>query len=117
MSESIRIRHCRLRVVRRGGWSWGADPKQLAERITRRLPALLAKLLTEQLAGMPPDARISKLTLRIPARLGEFYSLPASGDSDAAGDLSANAVMQRLRAAFRASLLQSLPELEAGDAR
>lgn len=113
MSEAVRIRHCRLRFVRRGGWSWGADPKRLADVAARQLPALVAKLLDEQLANCPPDAVIPRLTLRIPARLDDLYRLPVAADAGAVPDVSSNASLQRLRAAVAASVRQAVPELDA----
>jgi hypothetical protein len=51
------IRRCDVRVVRRGGWSWGPDPDALPRRVVEALPALLARhvadRLAEQLAGRP----------------------------------------------------------------
>lgn len=41
----ILIDHCTLRLVRRGGWSWGPDPKRLLEEAVGSLPDLLARAL------------------------------------------------------------------------
>ena len=74
--DAIRIRHCRLRVLRHGGWSWGADPRRLVEQVTQRLPAWLAQALAEQLADCPPDLTIQQLRLRIPVRMSELRDWP-----------------------------------------
>ena len=75
--DAIRIRHCRLRVVRHGGWSWGADPRRLVDQVTQRLPAWLAQALAEQLADCPPDLTMPQLRLRIPVRMSELRDWPA----------------------------------------
>src|SRR5262249_19903906 len=41
----VLVRHCTVRVVRHGGWTWGADPQQLFDRLLQRLPQLLAEAL------------------------------------------------------------------------
>jgi hypothetical protein len=45
------VRHCAVHVHRRGGWSWGPEPDQLARRVVAALPDLLARRFAEQLAG------------------------------------------------------------------
>jgi len=49
----VTLRRCTLRVVRRGGWSWGAEPRRLLNDAMRALPGLLAAEL-ERL--VPEDA-------------------------------------------------------------
>ena len=75
--DAIRIRHCRLRVLRHGGWSWGADPRQLVEQVKQKLPAWLMQMLAEQLADCAPDVTIQRLHLRIPLQLSELRDLPS----------------------------------------
>jgi hypothetical protein len=47
----VTIRHCVMRVVRRGGWSWGEKPRRLVADAVRALPQLLAA----ELDGVFPD--------------------------------------------------------------
>jgi hypothetical protein len=42
---TLLIDRCTLRVIRRGGWSWGPDPKRLLEEAVGFLPDLLARAL------------------------------------------------------------------------
>ena len=51
--SDITLRRCTVRVVRRGGWSWGREPRQLVNDVVRALPALLAAELQRHL---PEDA-------------------------------------------------------------
>ncbi len=106
--NAIRIRHCRLRVVRRGGWSWGANPRGLLNQVTQRLPRWLMETLAAQLADCAPDATIANLRVRVPVRLGELYAWPeASPVEPAAGDAAAGklrAIEARLAEAVREAM-------------
>jgi len=61
----VRIRHCRLRVVRHGGWSWGVDRGRLIDMASAKLPALIADLLEQLPLVTQGDVSIDKLTLRL----------------------------------------------------
>src|SRR5438132_865330 len=43
----VLIEHCTLRVIRHGGWRWGAEPQQIVAAATRVLPEILARHLGE----------------------------------------------------------------------
>lgn len=107
--DAIRIRHCRLRVLRHGGWSWGAEPRRLVEQVTQRLPAWLMQALAAQLADCPPDLTIERLRLRIPVQLSELCGLP-SDDAEHAGNASPGALAQRTRTILAAAL-KDVPRL------
>ena len=50
-ADAITIERCTLRIVRRGGWSWGSNPRGLLDAAVRALPWLIAReilRLTEQ---------------------------------------------------------------------
>lgn len=66
----VHIHRCTLRVVRRRGWSWGADPRRLLRAATAALPALLERKLAELL---PDDEEID---IAAPVRLTMQLSLP-----------------------------------------
>ncbi|MDB5934411.1 MAG: hypothetical protein JWQ01_1755, partial [Massilia sp.] len=101
--EAIRIRHCRLRVLRHGGWSWGADPRHLAAQVTQRLPAWLMQALAAQLADAAPDLTIERLRLRIPVRLSELCDWLAD-HAEPAFDAPAGAFAQRVQTILAAAL-------------
>jgi hypothetical protein len=42
----VLVRQCTIRVVRRGGWSWGREPRKLLDRALRLIPELIAAELT-----------------------------------------------------------------------
>lgn len=67
----ITVRHCVVHVVRRGGWSWGPDPRGLVQRVLDALPELLAAEFDEYLAGDGPDLEITE-PVRLSVRLSAF---------------------------------------------
>jgi hypothetical protein len=69
----ITVHRCAVRVVRRGGWSWGPDPRGLVQRVLDALPDLLAAEFGEHLTGDGPDLEITepvRLSVRLAARGG-----------------------------------------------
>jgi hypothetical protein len=69
----ITVHRCVVRVVRRGGWSWGPDPRGLVQRVLDALPDLLAAEFGEYLTGDGPDVEITepvRLSVRLSARGG-----------------------------------------------
>ncbi|NHZ89623.1 hypothetical protein F2P45_11450 [Massilia sp. CCM 8733] len=105
--EAIRIRHCRLRLLRHGGWSWGADPRRLVAQATQHLPAWLMRALAAQLADCAPDQTIERLHLRIPVRLSELCDWPADA-AHQGGDAPRGALAQRAQTIL-AEALKDVP--------
>ncbi|MDW6066223.1 hypothetical protein SAZ11_61180 [Streptomyces sp. FXJ1.4098] len=68
----ITVHRCTVTVVRRGGWSWGPDPRGLVRQVVDALPELLADHFAERLAGDGPDVEITEpLTVTVrPGRPG-----------------------------------------------
>ncbi|MDT9685271.1 hypothetical protein RND61_24875 [Streptomyces sp. TRM76323] len=56
----ITVHRCTVTVVRRGGWSWGPDPRALVQNVIDTLPELLADHFAQQLAGDGPDVEITE---------------------------------------------------------
>lgn len=69
-ADGITVHRCVVRVVRRGGWSWGPDPQSLVRRVVDALPDLLAEQFAEQLAADGPDLEITE-PVRVTVRLGQ----------------------------------------------
>ena len=114
----ITIQHCRLHVVRRGGWSWGASRKTLAERAVQVLPELIARRIGE-LTDSQGDIEITS-PLRIDVSLSRMqFSDALSGFTAAGGDTSTltQLVESRVDAAIQRSVLPALWQAQANVSR
>ncbi|MEU6549144.1 hypothetical protein ABZ915_02510 [Streptomyces sp. NPDC046915] len=56
----ITVHRCTVTVVRRGGWSWGPDPRALVRRAVDAVPQALEEHFAEHLAGDGPDVEITE---------------------------------------------------------
>lgn len=68
-ADGITVHRCVVRVVRRGGWSWGPDPQSLLRQVMDALPDLLAARFAEHLVADGPDLVITE-PVRVTVRLG-----------------------------------------------
>jgi hypothetical protein len=66
------IRRCVMRVVRRGGWSWGREPRRLVDDVVRALPALVAAELERLLPETAEGEIAAPLRVDIKASLAEL---------------------------------------------
>lgn len=84
MVTDILIRHCRARVIRRDGWSWGPDPRSLANEFTRALPGLLAAHLANlKLAGTEDAEITTPVIVRVSLSIDELRALTSGvGERD-----------------------------------
>ncbi|MGW1598254.1 hypothetical protein [Streptomyces sp. NPDC002343] len=73
----ITVHRCTVTVTRRGGWSWGPDPRGLVRHVVDTLPELLADHFAEQLAGDGPDVEITE-PVTVTVRLGGTGALGRS---------------------------------------
>jgi hypothetical protein len=90
VGTDVLIERCSLRIARRGGWSWGPDPRSLLRAAMLRLPELVADRLGELWPGEVQGHAAAPLRLRIPLRLDELMALAggtAAGEAAAATGL------------------------------
>lgn len=111
----ILIRRCTVRVVRRGGWSWGAEPGALLDAIRRWLPSLLAAELESALAGHKPQDIATPIQLRIPLSLSQLSAFvpAAASDGGVARSVSSGA-LDALRGAVRRAVAELFASRDPG---
>src|SRR4051812_48917307 len=103
----ILIRHCRVRVIRRDGWSWGPDPRSLADGVLRALPNLLAAQLAAVGRGGQDDVEIAApVVAHVRLSAAELQSA-ASGGLDRA-DAGGAVIQARLAEALAGALAPHL---------
>lgn len=73
--EQIRIRHCKLRVLRKGGWSWGREPQKLIAAGSKTLPEIITRKILEKLATLGINQHYSHIRIRCPIKLGELMQI------------------------------------------
>jgi hypothetical protein len=102
----IVIHRCALRIVRKGGWSWGPDPKRSAQDLAQDFIALLARQLAVLLGDDDDREFAAPVHLRIPVRPADLVALFAARANAGAADERRPATMfeqrldQSLRTAF-----------------
>lgn len=97
MTSDLLIHRCTLRVARRGGWSWGADPAGLLRAVMRRLPQLIATRLGERWPADHDCELAAPLRWRLPVRLDELRALAREADSAVeTGAVWAGSLAQRI---------------------
>lgn len=75
----ILIRRCRLRVVRRGGWSWGADQRELVAAALRALQELVCARLAALWQGEAELDIAAPLRIRIPLHVHTLLAIGRGG--------------------------------------
>jgi hypothetical protein len=100
----ILIHHCRLSIVRSGGWGWGTESGTLA----REAVAALRVLLERQLAELWPEGAafevVAPVRIVIPVQIAE---LKATTD-DAFDDSQASRLHERFRAVVERSIAHAV---------
>lgn len=96
--QQIVIHRCTVRVVRHGGWSWGARPQELLEALLQALPGLIEAELAE-LADAAGADRVLTAPVRIVVRVPAGRDAGALARASAAERLDAAAAQRRSAAA------------------
>lgn len=112
MGADILIHRCTLHISRRGGWSWGADPRGLLRAALKRLPDLIAERLGESWPAQDERQVAAPLRLRISLRLDELLAL----SGDASGSEATAAALEGGLAQRIGRAVQELVLSEAGTA-
>ena len=112
MGADILIHRCTLHISRRGGWSWGADPRGLLRAALKRLPDLIAERLGESWPAQDERQVAAPLRLRISLRLDELLAL----SGDASGSAATAAALEGGLAQRIGRAVQELVLREAGTA-
>ncbi len=106
------IRRCTIKIVRHGGWAWGAAPRALLDRALKSLPELIGAEV-ERLWPEDEEREISApVRLRIAASLAELRAKPANCDDDLTYSAPDSALAARLGAELRRALAQELDGLD-----
>lgn len=104
MTEIV-IHRCTLRLVRRNGWAWGSDPRQLLAGAVQALPGLIASRLGELWPEGTEAEIAAPVRIRVPLRLSELIDLGKSGDT-ANSAAKQGTLMRRLDDALRNTIAE-----------
>lgn len=75
MGADILIQHCTLRITRRGGWSWGANPRSLVNTMLQHLPQLIGERLADAWPAGSEQTIDTPLRLQLTLRQSELEAL------------------------------------------
>ena len=108
----ITINRCKLRIVRRGGWSWGPEPRKLLQSAISALPELIARELARL---WPDDAEVEiagPVRISVPVKMSELLAAATISQSDDAGYTQSSrfGVSERIAQAVRAAVEQVVVE-------
>lgn len=116
MATDVLVRHCRLRIARQGGWSWGPDPRALLRGVLLRLPQLLAARLFQEFPREADLVLTQPVRLRVVVSRDELATLAAANAAEAssAAEASLRPLLQRIDAELLAWAARvDLPVLSA----
>ena len=110
----VTIHHCTLRIVRRGGWSWGAAPDTLLQSAIKVLPELIARELGHYWTDEDDHEIAAPVRISIPVHLNELLAIgsAASHAREFNYDSEFSVVGQRINSAVRAALVDKCALIE-----
>ncbi|CAB3778786.1 hypothetical protein LMG28614_00732 [Paraburkholderia ultramafica] len=116
----ILIRHCTIRIVRRGGWAWGREPRALLDRVLDRLPALIAGEMEQLWPGDEEREISAPIRVHLPVSLaGLLAASDLAGETGLPGSAPSHELLRSLRLALRQALAAEIDseggERSAGD--
>lgn len=104
---TIVIHRCSLKVVRRDGWSWGADPNALLRGAIDALPAVIARTLGVEISSRTGAVEISApIRVSIPVRLRELIGMSGERNVVSGGDNTTHDIALRLVSALKFELVK-----------
>src|SRR5687767_12967379 len=108
----VLVRQCSLRIVRRGGWSWGADASTLIRQAVRVLGEVVARQLLSIFPDDDADRRLdAPVRARVCLRLSELLAVVAAHDAASSGATAgAGSAVTALDRRMRESLVAAFGE-------
>lgn len=88
------IHHCTLRVVRRGGWAWGEDPRRLLKDAVHFLPALVTTKLLQLWPDETDHEIAAPLQIVVPVRLSDLLATVETATGATAATIPAEGILE-----------------------
>ncbi len=82
MGAEILIQRCTLRITRRGGWSWGANPRSVVNAALQRLPQLICERLADAWPAGSERVISAPLRLQVTLRRSELEALASEAGAE-----------------------------------
>lgn len=82
MGAEILIQRCTLRITRRGGWSWGGNPRSVVNAALQRLPQLIGERLADAWPAGTERVVSAPLRLQLTLRRSELEALASDAGAE-----------------------------------
>ena len=103
----VEVRSCTVRVVRRDGWSWGPDPRQLLDGVLAAVPMLIADALASAVPAGAHGHVTRPVRIRVPISRAQLQALSRGGPAARSGS-SRPAIRSALEPVLAAALRAEL---------
>jgi hypothetical protein len=100
----VEIRSCTVRVVRRDGWSWGPDPRQLLDGVLAAVPVLIADAVASAVPAGTHGQVTAPVRVRVPISRAQLQAFSRGGLAGSSWPAVRAALEPVLAAALRAEL-------------